>query len=47
VGAAALVTKNFEEEYLTLAGVPAVIIKRNNFETKPNGAPQPYKTKKQ
>jgi UDP-3-O-[3-hydroxymyristoyl] glucosamine N-acyltransferase len=46
VGAAALVNKNFNEEYLTIAGVPALIINRNNFETKPNGAPQPFKTKK-
>lgn len=45
VGAAALVNKNFEEEYTTLAGVPAIIIKTKNFEHKPKGAPQPFKTK--
>lgn len=43
VGAAAMVNKNFEEEYLTLAGVPAGIIKRDNFKNKPNGAPRPFK----
>jgi UDP-3-O-[3-hydroxymyristoyl] glucosamine N-acyltransferase len=43
VGASALVNKNFDKEYLTLAGLPAKIIKENNFETKPNGAPKPYK----
>ena len=45
VGAASLVNKNFNEEYLTIAGVPAIVINRNNFKTKPNGAPQPFKTK--
>lgn len=45
VGAAALVNKNFREEYLTLAGVPAGIIRKNNYEAKPQGAPQPYKLK--
>jgi UDP-3-O-[3-hydroxymyristoyl] glucosamine N-acyltransferase len=43
IGAAAMVNKNFDEEYLTLAGVPATIIKRNNFESKPHGAPKPFK----
>jgi UDP-3-O-[3-hydroxymyristoyl] glucosamine N-acyltransferase len=43
VGAAALVTKNFTQEYLTLAGVPAKIIGENNFESKPKGVPKPLK----
>lgn len=43
VGAAALVTKNFTEEYITLAGVPAKIIGKNNFESKPKGVPKPLK----
>ncbi len=43
VGAGAVVSKSNSEEYTTMAGVPAKIIKRNNFENKPNGAPKPYK----
>lgn len=43
IGAGALVNKNFSEEYLTLAGVPAKILKRNNFKEKPKGAPKPFK----
>lgn len=43
VGAGALVNKNFEEEYITLAGIPAKVIKRENYKEKPKGAPKPYK----
>lgn len=43
VGAGAVVTKNFSNSFLTLAGVPAKIIKQNNYLTKPTGAPQPKK----
>ena len=43
VGVGSVVNNSFEEEYITIVGVPAKIIKRKNFETKPNGAPKPYK----
>lgn len=43
VGAGAVVNKNVEEPFVTLAGVPAKIIKRANYEGKPNGAPKPFK----
>jgi UDP-3-O-[3-hydroxymyristoyl] glucosamine N-acyltransferase len=43
VGSGAMVNRNYEREYLTLGGLPAVIIRENNFESKPNGAPQPFK----
>jgi UDP-3-O-[3-hydroxymyristoyl] glucosamine N-acyltransferase len=43
VGAGAVVNKSSDEEYITLAGVPAKVIARNNFESKPNGAPKPFK----
>jgi UDP-3-O-[3-hydroxymyristoyl] glucosamine N-acyltransferase len=42
VGAGAVVHKSMPEPYCTIAGVPAIIIKRNNFESKPKGAPKPY-----
>lgn len=42
VGAGAVVNKTFIEEFVTIAGVPAKIIKRNNFESKPNGAPKTF-----
>jgi UDP-3-O-[3-hydroxymyristoyl] glucosamine N-acyltransferase len=45
VGAGAVVNKNIEEEFCTLAGVPAKVIKKNNFDSKPNGAPKPFKNK--
>ena len=45
VGAGAVVHKSVEESYCTIAGVPAVIIKRNNFESKPKGAPKPFHNK--
>jgi UDP-3-O-[3-hydroxymyristoyl] glucosamine N-acyltransferase len=41
VGAGAVVSKSVDEEHTTLAGVPARIIKRNNFEEKPKGVPKP------
>jgi len=43
VGAGAVVAKNVDENFVTLAGVPAKIIKKNNFEGKPKGAPRPFK----
>lgn len=43
VGAGAVVNKSITEEYSTIAGVPAKVIKQNNFEYKPKGAPKPYK----
>ncbi|HNF72393.1 MAG TPA: DapH/DapD/GlmU-related protein, partial [Chitinophagaceae bacterium] len=43
VGAGAVVNKNFTESYLTLAGVPAQIIRKNNYEEKPRGVPKPFK----
>ncbi|MBL0339983.1 MAG: hypothetical protein IPP71_03135 [Bacteroidetes bacterium] len=46
VGAGAVVHKSIEENYCTVAGVPATIIKRNNFESKPKGAPRPFRSKK-
>ncbi len=45
VGAGAVVNKSNEEEFCTLAGVPAKVIKKNNFDSKPNGAPKPFKNK--
>ncbi|TVQ45485.1 MAG: hypothetical protein EA362_08840 [Saprospirales bacterium] len=42
VGAGAVVTRSFEEENITLAGVPAKIIKRENFKVKPKGVPRPF-----
>lgn len=44
VGAGAVVTKNYGEEFLTLAGVPAVVIKTENYKDKPKGAPKPFNT---
>lgn len=43
VGAGAMVNKNFEPEYCTLAGIPAKIIQENNYKNKPKGAPKPIK----
>lgn len=45
IGAGAVVNKTVDESFVTLAGVPAKIIKRANFEDKPNGAPKPFKQK--
>jgi UDP-3-O-[3-hydroxymyristoyl] glucosamine N-acyltransferase len=45
IGAGAVVHKSIMDTYCTIAGVPAVIIKRNNFESKPKGAPKPYHNK--
>ncbi len=42
IGAGAVVHKSIPDTYCTIAGVPAVIIKRNNFESKPKGAPKPF-----
>lgn len=44
IGAGAVVTKTYDQENVTLAGVPAKIIALNNFEKKPSGAPKPFKT---
>jgi len=43
VGAGAVVSHNMLQEYATIVGVPARIIKVNNFENKPKGAPKPFK----
>lgn len=43
VGAGAVVNKSFNEKNCTLVGVPAKILKTENFEYKPKGAPKPYK----
>lgn len=43
VGAGAVVSKSFEQEYATLVGIPAKIIKTDNFKEKPKGAPKPFK----
>lgn len=45
IGAGAVVNKSNLEEFCTLAGVPAKVIKKNNFDSKPNGAPKPFKNK--
>lgn len=43
VGAGAVVNKSFNEKNCTLVGVPAKILRTENFEYKPKGAPRPYK----
>lgn len=43
VGAGAVVTKSFKEPFITLAGIPATIIKTENYTEKPKGAPKPFK----
>ena len=45
VGAGTVISKTIDESYATIAGVPGRIIKRNNFESKPAGAPRPFKSK--
>lgn len=42
VAAGAVVHRSIHETYCTVAGVPAKIVRRNNFEAKPKGAPQPF-----
>jgi len=42
VGAGAMVNKNFTESYCTLAGIPAKVIKTENYKNKPKGAPKPF-----
>lgn len=42
VGAGAVVTKSVEQEYSTLAGIPAKIIKTDNYRNKPKGVPKPF-----
>ena len=42
VGAGAVVSKSVTIEYATLAGVPAKIIKTENYKDKPKGAPKPF-----
>jgi len=42
LGAGAMLNKSFEEPFCTFAGIPAKIIKKENFKEKPNGAPKPY-----
>jgi len=43
IGAGAVVAKNVDENFVTLAGVPAKIIKKDNYIEKPNGVPKPFK----
>jgi UDP-3-O-[3-hydroxymyristoyl] glucosamine N-acyltransferase len=43
VAAGAVVIKTFNQKNCTLAGVPARIIKTDNFVSKPNGVPKPFK----
>lgn len=43
VGAGSVVTKSFIEKNVTIVGVPAQVLKRDNFNSKPNGAPKPVK----
>ncbi|MCB0802180.1 MAG: hypothetical protein KDB74_03715 [Flavobacteriales bacterium] len=43
IGAGAMVNKNFKEEYLTLVGVPAKILYKENFKSKGKGTPVPFK----
>lgn len=43
VGAGSVVNKSVTEKYVTIVGVPGKVIKNNNFENKPRGAPQPFK----
>lgn len=45
VGAGSVLNKSVEEAFVTLAGVPARVIKHNNFENKPKGVPKPFKNK--
>lgn len=42
IGAGAVVNRNNLDEFCTLAGVPATVIKKDNFNSKPNGAPKPF-----
>ena len=42
LGAGAMLNKSFDEPFCTFAGVPAKIIKKENFKEKPSGAPKPY-----
>lgn len=42
VGAGAMVNKSFTEPYCTLAGIPAKVIKTENYKVKPKGAPKPF-----
>jgi len=43
VGASAMVTKNYQEEYCTLVGVPAKILYKENYNKKGRGTPTPFK----
>ena len=43
VGAGSVVHKSVAESYVSIAGVPGKIVKKNNFENKPSGAPKPFK----
>jgi len=43
VGAGSVVHKTVLEKYASIAGVPGKIVKKNNFEYKPHGAPKPFK----
>lgn len=43
VGAGSVVTKSVHETHAAIAGVPGKVIKKDNFEYKPKGAPKPFK----
>lgn len=45
VGAGSVVNKSVHEKYATIVGVPGQVIKKDNFEYKPKGAPKPFKSK--
>jgi UDP-3-O-[3-hydroxymyristoyl] glucosamine N-acyltransferase len=47
VGAGSVVTKSFSEKNTTIAGVPAQVLKRDNFNSKPSGVPKPYNNQTQ
>lgn len=43
VGAGSVVTKSCMEKNVTIVGVPAQVVKRENYNSKPSGAPKPFK----
>ena len=43
VGAGSVVTKSCMEKNATIVGVPAQVVKRENYNSKPSGAPKPFK----
>jgi UDP-3-O-[3-hydroxymyristoyl] glucosamine N-acyltransferase len=43
VGAGAVVSKSMDQEFATIVGVPAKVIKIDNFKEKSKGVPKPFK----